>query len=255
MAVPTRTPLGATTTNRMWYVDVDTSTSSSPTWTPVQGVMELQTAREPHLEEDSDFDSAGFQSQTKTAEQWSLVTKLARKVTADSATAYDPGQEALRQHALGKMGPANSVHVRWYEMEPDGPREEAYEGNAAVGWSPDGGAMTALSTVTCTLTGQGEAEEIAHPDGGTAAAPTVTALDPATGSTSGGDLVAITGTGLTDATAVKFDTTDATDYDVVSGTLIEAVAPAGSAGDVDVTVTTAAGTSGTSAATKYTYAA
>lgn len=158
----TKVPLGASTTNRKWYLDVDSSTTSTPTWVGVFGITEFQDALEPTLQEDSDFDSDGYKSQTKTASAWSLTTKVARKVTTALATAYDPGQEILRL-AANENGVANSVHIRWYEMEPGGPRVEAYQGKAAVSWSPDGGGMDALSTVSVTLTGQGKRNAITHP--------------------------------------------------------------------------------------------
>jgi hypothetical protein len=166
MTLPTRTALGASTLNRDYYMDVDTGTTESPTWTPVMGIMEFQLNLEPDLQDDSDFDGGGFQSQTKTAEAWSAVTKIARKTTLADPTAYDAGQEFIRGKAIGKMGSANQVHVRIYEMGDDGPREEAWEGYAAAGWSPDGGAMDALRTVSVTLTGQGELKPITHPDDG-----------------------------------------------------------------------------------------
>ena len=62
----------------------------------------------------------------------------------------------------------------------------------------------------------------------------------------------ITGTGFTGATAVDFGTTPATNFTVVSDTTITADSPAGT-GTVDVTVTTPAGTSATSAADQFTY--
>ena len=61
------------------------------------------------------------------------------------------------------MGVANSVEIRYYEMEPSGPRGEAYQGRAAVSFAEEGGAMTALSTATCDLMGQGALTAIAHP--------------------------------------------------------------------------------------------
>jgi hypothetical protein len=67
----------------------------------------------------------------------------------------------------------------------------------------------------------------------------------------------ITGTGFcngTGATSVKFGLTSAVSYVVNSDTSITAVSPAGT-GTVDVTVTTSGGTSATSAASKFTYAA
>ncbi len=167
MTVPTRTPLGASTLNRMWYLDIDTGTDpETPEWTPVQGITEFQPAQEPQLQDDGDFDSEGFGSQTSTGIDWSLTGKVARKTTVADATTYDPGQEALRL-AGGKVGLDNSVHVRWYEMTPDGPRTEAYEGNAAVTWSPDGGDKTALNLVSFTLSGQGKRSDIEHPDSAT----------------------------------------------------------------------------------------
>jgi PGF-pre-PGF domain-containing protein len=86
-----------------------------------------------------------------------------------------------------------------------------------------------------------------------AAAPTVTKINPTSGPLIGGTTVTITGTGFTGATAVKFGTTAATSYTVVSATSITAVSPVGSAGTVDVTVTTPGGTSATSPADEFTY--
>ncbi|MCC7601251.1 IPT/TIG domain-containing protein, partial [Janthinobacterium sp. FW305-129] len=83
--------------------------------------------------------------------------------------------------------------------------------------------------------------------------PTVTGISPTAGPTGGGTSVIITGTNLTGATAVKFGATNASGFTVNSATQITATAPAGSAGTVDVTVTTAGGGSTTSAADQFTY--
>src|SRR5271157_1108113 len=88
-----------------------------------------------------------------------------------------------------------------------------------------------------------------------AAAPTVTKINPTSGPLIGGTTVTVTGTGFTGATSVKFGTTAATSYTVVSATSITAVSPAGSAGTVDVTVTTPSGTSVISASDQFTYIA
>lgn len=165
MTVPAREPLGASTLNRMWYLDIDTGAAGTPAWTPVQGITEFQPALEPQLQDDGDFDSGGYGSSTSTGINWSLTGKVARKVTVADETTYDPGQEALRL-AGEQVGVGNSVHIRFYEMTPTGPRVEAYEGNAAVTWSPDGGDKTALNIVSFTLTGQGKRTAITHPDAG-----------------------------------------------------------------------------------------
>ena len=85
-------------------------------------------------------------------------------------------------------------------------------------------------------------------------APTVTGINPTSGPTAGGTRVTITGTNLAGATAVKFGTTSAT-ITADTATSITATAPAGTAGTVDVTVTTAGGTSATGTADRYTYVA
>ncbi|MFC8240564.1 IPT/TIG domain-containing protein [Streptomyces chartreusis] len=67
-------------------------------------------------------------------------------------------------------------------------------------------------------------------------------LSPNQGSTGGGTLVTITGTNLSDTTAVKFGTKSATAINNVSDTEVTAVSPSGT-GSVGVTVTTPGGTS------------
>jgi hypothetical protein len=81
----------------------------------------------------------------------------------------------------------------------------------------------------------------------------VTAVSPNTGPAAGGTSVIITGTNLSSATAVKFGGNTAA-ITANSATSITATAPAGS-GTVDVTVTTAGGTSTTSSADHFTYTA
>lgn len=85
--------------------------------------------------------------------------------------------------------------------------------------------------------------------------PTVTSISPTGGSTAGGTTVTVTGTNLSGATSVKFGATPATSINVASSTSLTAVSPAGSAGTVDVTVTTPGGTSATSSADQFTYTA
>ncbi len=75
------------------------------------------------------------------------------------------------------------------------------------------------------------------------AVPTLAGITPPAGSVTGGTTVVLTGTNLTGATAVSFGGTPATSFTVDSATQITAVAPAGAAGAVQVTVTTPGGTS------------
>lgn len=163
MPAPARVTLGPATTNRKWYLDVNTGTTATPIWTPVAGIESLNPKRDSNLEDDSDFDSGGFESSTKTTEKWELEVSLVRK-TGATLTSYDVGQEFLRTKSYGSMGVANSAEIRYYEMEPSGPRVEAYQGRAAVSFTEKGGNMKALSMADVKLTGQGRLSSITHPD-------------------------------------------------------------------------------------------
>jgi len=79
-----------------------------------------------------------------------------------------------------------------------------------------------------------------------AAAPTVTAIQPTTGPTTGGTTVTLTGTDFTSDTSVSVDGSDPITPDSISddGTELTFTTPEHAAGGVDVTVTTGAGTSG-----------
>ena len=68
-------------------------------------------------------------------------------------------------------------------------------------------------------------------------APTVTDVDPATGTIAGGTAIAITGTGFDLGATIDFDGVDATSVVVVSATSITCVSPAGAEGEAVVTVT------------------
>ena len=88
------------------------------------------------------------------------------------------------------------------------------------------------------------------------AAPAITAISPVAGPTAGGSPVTLIGTGFAAAPAtgaVRFGAAAAA-YTVLSDTQITAMAPAGAAGTVDVTVATIGGTSAASAGDRFTYA-
>jgi hypothetical protein len=86
-------------------------------------------------------------------------------------------------------------------------------------------------------------------------APRVTTVSPAAGPASGGTNVTIAGTGFTGAVSVSLGGTAAASVTVNSSTSITAVAPAASAGTVDVAVTNAGGTSAPSASDQFTFVA
>ena len=81
--------------------------------------------------------------------------------------------------------------------------------------------------------------------------PAVTGISPAGGGTAGGTTVTITGTGLADATGVRFGSADATIV-ADSSTQITATSPPGT-GTVPIIVTTPAGTSSSVPVGRFTY--
>ena len=87
-----------------------------------------------------------------------------------------------------------------------------------------------------------------------AVAPTVGAVDPASGTTAGGTSVTITGTGFVSGLTVTFGGNLATNVTVLNSTSLTATTPAGAAGTVAVAVTNPDGLTGT-LLSAYTYVA
>jgi cysteine-rich repeat protein len=85
--------------------------------------------------------------------------------------------------------------------------------------------------------------------------PRVASVSVTSGPAAGGTSVTVTGTGFTGATAVTFGATPAPSFTVNGDTSITVVSPAASAGTVDVTVTTAGGTSAASSTDQFTFIA
>jgi Concanavalin A-like lectin/glucanases superfamily/Bacterial Ig-like domain (group 3)/IPT/TIG domain len=91
--------------------------------------------------------------------------------------------------------------------------------------------------------------------GGTAPTPKVTGLSVPGGSTAGGNAVDILGEGLADVTSVHFGANASVHVQPLSPYAVVAVAPAGTNGTVDVTVSGLGGTSATAEGDHYTYSA
>jgi hypothetical protein len=145
-----------------------------------------------------------------------------------TSTAFAAGTTfTIVQSGSGVTGTFNGL--------PQGSRILATNGSAfTISYQADGGDAVVLTALGAT--------------------PAVTRVSPATGPTTGGTLVTITGTSFTGATAVDFGTTAATNITVVNSSEITAASPAG-AGVVDVSVTTPAGKSAISPADQFTYVA
>jgi hypothetical protein len=109
-----------------------------------------------------------------------------------------------------------------------------------------------VGTADITVTSVGGTSALSSADQFTyAAPPNITAVSPSSGPIWGGTSITISGSNLATATAVEFGSIAAT-FVIDSATEITATSPEVSAGTVDVTVTTAGGTSNKSAADQFT---
>ncbi|MFE4548278.1 phage tail tube protein [Streptomyces sp. NPDC056785] len=156
MATPTET----TALARRFRVQLDMSTDQDGSdWQTIIGVTDFKPpAPDPNIEDSSDYESAGWNGNTKTAQGWELGFTINRREN-DQVKVFAPTHERLRQ-AAWKFGSQSMAHLRWYDR--DG-LPEAYEGTGIVKWEASGGEHTALDQVEITITGDGELALIDNP--------------------------------------------------------------------------------------------
>lgn len=236
---------GTPTANSKWRLDVDLDLAgSSGNWAQLRGMSNFVPGLNNTVADTTDYDTDGWGSDAIMQRKHANTCTVRRNKYAGS---FDPAQEALR----GAADAGEVIHIRWYEREVGG---EAYEGYALVQWEPQGGDAPGLSEVNITFLGQGARTAIANPFSATEV-PAVNGASPATGPAAGGTNVIITGSGfsgISAANAVKFGSTNAAEYTVVSDSTIVAKTPAHAAGKVDLVVTNTNGAS-TTGANKFEY--
>jgi hypothetical protein len=200
----------------------------------------------------SPAESAGTVDITVTA-----VGGTSSPVTADQYTFGGPSVTGVNP-SVGNTAGGTTVKVSGSDM--GGVTAVDFGSVAASSFSTNskGTQLTVVSpaqdagTVDIVVTTPGGTSAVNPNDQFTYAGPSVSSVSPDTGPTAGGTKVDIFGGELSGATAVHFGLVAATSF-TVKGQKIVAIAPAQSAGAVDITVTTPAGTSGTSSADEYTY--
>ncbi|MDD7963308.1 phage tail tube protein [Microbacterium thalli] len=182
---------------------------------------------------DEDVDGRGFAASFTVQGNRSVSTGL-----------YLPELEALIAASRAK-GEAAVLDVRFYHKPAVGAPNPNDAGRADVTVEITRGntGNTGIESFSVSITGKGGFEPITNPWTGWATnpAPKITSVTPP--SRAAGQQVTITGSGFMGATDVKFGTTSASAYTVVNDSTIIAVVPAGTAGNVNVTVVTPAGTS------------
>ncbi|MGH3186942.1 MAG: IPT/TIG domain-containing protein [Streptosporangiaceae bacterium] len=187
-------------------------------------------------------------------------TSTAGMFTYTSSSAPPPARPAVTgiSPASGPAGGGTSVTITGSGLASAG--KVSFGGAAGTITADSSTKVTATSpsgsgTVNITVTTKGGTSTTSNADKFTYAtpAPVVTGISPASGPAAGGTSVTITGTNLSNATGVSFGGAGGT-ITADSSTQITATSPSGS-GTVDITVTTAGGTSVTTNGDKFTYIA
>jgi hypothetical protein len=218
---------------RRFKVDVSTD---GTTWLPFKGMQDFSPKENSTTQSTATYDNAGYDSFEKTLTAWEVTIKANRPTTAG---VFDPGQELVRA-AQFQFGDQARVYIRWYDRNG---AAGAKSGRALVDWNQSKTGVADVEEVTASFKGDGVLSDITNPYAA-AAVPVIASATPSGAAV--GTLVRITGanfTGTVATTGVKFGATNATTWDVISDSLIEAVVPAGTAGAANITVTNAAGTS------------
>lgn len=217
-----------------WRCDVSTD---GATWYQVIGITSGNfPGLTAGLKDSSSYDNNGWGSQAKTSMAFSLELDMFPK---SESGVYSQAYQILNAAQL-QFGDAGNVQVRWGRTDGVDPFE-GYTGTGIVTKAPGNTNWDDLRSEKFTLAGAGEAVALASAptEWSGSALPKIASVDAG----AVGDLVTIHGSGFTGATGVSFGATAATEFDVVSGGVLEVVVPSGVTGTVLVTVTTPAGTS------------
>lgn len=103
------TPTPETALARRWRWQLNMGTAEAPEWTTVMGVTDFKPPMpDPNIEDSSDYESEGWNGNTKTAQSWELTTTLNRKVN-DRVKTYHPTHEKLRPRPSSSAPPRRST--------------------------------------------------------------------------------------------------------------------------------------------------
>jgi len=185
-------------------------------------------------------------------------------ITAGLSSSASAGDKFTYDPTVTGLSPTSGSTVGGFTVTVTG---AGFAGTSTVKFGTATATVTARTSTTLTVTvpagSPGPVNVTATTDGVTSVttatftyilAPTVSSLSATSGPVAGGTPVTITGTGFAGTSTVKFGTTTATVTSHTSATELKVTAPAGSAGQVDVLVTTDGVSSSASAGDKFTYA-
>lgn len=218
-------------------IAVDISTDNA-TWLRLPGRVDTSPQITPNKQDSTDYDTNGWSAATITLQSAVLTVKYNRLIDSGTPNAV----QATIDACVGQFGATSEVYVRWYDLDGG---TEGWTGQAIVEKqrSKTGVADLREEQITLTVNGQLTAMTSAQITAaiGNSSVPVITSASQS--GTGVGSQVKIVGANFTGASAVKFGATSATQYTVVSDSVIVAVVPTGGTGAVALTVTTTAGTS------------
>ncbi|WP_426727154.1 phage tail tube protein [Corynebacterium auriscanis] len=147
----------ASTLARDWALQVNTGTKDSAKWVFVRGLSQFAPEVKPKMQDDSDIDSEGYNSQIATALEMAFKGEGKRKGTDTEGTfKQDPGQAFIRE-AGRKMGLKNVIQARAWRT--DGV-QEGYEAHFSVEWEEKAGKNDDLDEFSFTMMSRGKPLEI-----------------------------------------------------------------------------------------------
>lgn len=159
MSTPTPPAETITALARRYRLELDTSTTGTPSWSLVPGITEFTPKVEPSQQDVSTYDTDGWVEQVVTQLAWSIETTIAHRAHPVTG-AFNPAQEFLRRASMS-FGTASYVRIRYYDR--NGVADDAYQGQALVTWEPSGGGPDETDTIKVTLTGSGPLTAITNP--------------------------------------------------------------------------------------------
>lgn len=218
-------------------IGVDISTDDV-TYLNLPGRTDNAPQLDPQTQDSTDVDTDGFTSAEITLISGQLVVKYNSLIAAGVPNAA----HELVENCIAEFGDSARLYVRWYDKD-GGTRGYKARSIVKVSYSKTGVADLREVTVTFQLDGtvtKLTSAQITSAINNSALPAISSAKQSGTGV---GSQVTITGANFTGATAVKFGATSATQYTVISDSVIVAVVPTGGTGAVSLTVTTAAGVS------------
>lgn len=219
-------------------IDQNYQAGGSPDWWDLSFITNVQVNMTKKMVDAAMYRDKGAENQEVVGDNWSVT--FDHQIQRGVNGLYIPTlQTLIDASGFGTRHKGSQVHIQFYDSEG---ADEAYEGIGTIQRTRGATGNADPGLISFEITGKGNLAKITNP----VAQPlpvTPLILSVLPSGQGVGDLVTIKGQRFTGATDVEFDSTPATQFAVSDESTIVAELPAGSAGAVDVEVTTGGGVS------------